>query len=579
MALGRHLLVFGSITILATGLYALPSGPKAAKAKKKIDFNRDIRPIVDKCLACHGHDPKTVLAGLRLDTREGATKKLADGRAAIVPGNSGKSEMMRRVLTTDKNEIMPPPSSNKILSADDKKLLKLWIEEGAEYKQHWAFVAPVRMAPPITKLKTWAKTSIDSFVLATLEENHLKPSPEADKRTLIRRVSLDLTGIPPTPAEVSAFMNDKSPKAYEKVVDRLLASTRYGERMAMDWLDYARFADTNGYQGDWQRFQWRWRDWVIDAFNSGMPYDQFTIKQLAGDLLPNATTDDRIATGFNRNHRINTEGGVIAEEWRVENVIDRVETTSDTWLGLTAGCARCHDHKYDPLTQKEFYSMYSYFNNVPESGTGEERPVNHPPVVKAPDAAQAAAMRDYESKLGQLNAKLQAMGQKNSAEIANWKVDPKELPALPGRVAWYQFGKQPKAGTGNISPPQYVGEAKDAPGRMNGSVMVSDKGYVDLAQVADFDGQKPFSYSLWIYSEDGNGSPVSKMDSPTMYQGWDLFLQGGKPAFHLISAWPDRAMKITSRATMRNKTWNQVTVTYDGSGKAEGARIYVNGID
>ena len=320
MAFGRYLLVLGSFGVMAAGLYALPVQSKSAKFKKQIDFNRDIRPIIDKCTACHGHDSKTVLAGLRLDTRDGATMKLTSGHAAIVPGKPGKSELIKRVNSKDKNDIMPPPSSNKVLSAEEKKLLAKWIEEGAEYKQHWSFVKPVRPKPPTTKLKNWAKSPLDSFILAKLEENNLKPSPETDRRTLIRRVSLDLNGLPPTPKEVSDFLNDKSPKAYEKVVDRLLASKRYGERMAMDWLDYARYADSNGYQADWERFQWRWRDWVIDAFNSGMPYDQFTIKQIAGDMLPNGTLDDKIATGFNRNHRINTEGGVIAEEWRIETV-------------------------------------------------------------------------------------------------------------------------------------------------------------------------------------------------------------------------------------------------------------------
>ncbi|HWA83256.1 MAG TPA: DUF1549 domain-containing protein, partial [Fimbriimonadaceae bacterium] len=358
MALGRHLVLVCCLGIFAAGISAIPAAPK----KKKIDFNRDVRPIIDKCLTCHGHDPKAVMAGLRLDVRESATSKLKDGKIAIVPGHPEQSELIARINSTDDDEKMPPPSSNKILSAEDKATLKLWIEEGAEYKQHWAFVAPVRPPQPSVKLKSWPRNPIDYFILEKLEEEGLKPSPEADRRTLIRRVSLDLTGIPPTLKEVEAFLKDKSPNAYEKVVDRLLASPRYGERMAMDWLDYARYADSNGYQADWERFMWRWRDWVIDAFNKNMPYDQFTIKQLAGDLLPNATMDDRLATGFNRNHRINTEGGVIPEEWRVETVIDRVETTSYTWLGLTAGCARCHDHKYDPISQKEFYSLFAYFN-------------------------------------------------------------------------------------------------------------------------------------------------------------------------------------------------------------------------
>ena len=579
MAFGRYLLVLGSFGMLAAGLYALPGQSTSVKKKKQIDFNRDIRPIIDKCTACHGHDSKTVLAGLRLDTREGATKKLESGHAAIVPGQPTKSELIKRINTKDKNDIMPPPSSNKVLSAEEKKLLEVWIREGAEYKEHWSFVKPVRSALPKTKLKNWVKSPLDSFVLAKLEENNLKPSPETDRRTLIRRVSLDLNGLPPTPQEVDNFLNDKSPKAYEKVVDRLLASKRYGERMAMDWLDYARYADSNGYQADWERFQWRWRDWVIDAFNSGMPYDQFTIKQIAGDMLPNGTLADKIATGFNRNHRINTEGGVIAEEWRIENVIDRVETTSDTWLGLTVGCARCHDHKYDPLTQKEFYSLFSYFNNVPESGSGDESPINHPPVIKAPSPAQAAMLKKHEETQTALTARLSAFGTRNAEAASKWNVDPKELPVLAGRVAEYKLGKNPTLVSGNFTAPTIVGEVGEGKGRFSSSVIVNDKSYVDLGQVGDFDTNKPFSFSLWVNSNDGNGSPISKMDNPGEYQGWDVFMQGGRPAVHIISKWPERALKVTSRTMMPNKKWSHLTVTYDGSAKPEGLHIYVNGID
>lgn len=574
MALGRHLILFSCLGIFAAGISAFPPSPK-----KKIDFNRDIRPIIDKCLTCHGHDPKAVMAGLRLDVRESAISKLKDGKIAIVPGHPEQSELITRINSTDDDEKMPPPSSNKVLSAEDKALLKLWIEEGAEYKKHWAFVAPVRPPLPSVKLKSWPKNAIDYFVLEKLEEQGLKPSPEADRRTLIRRVSLDLTGIPPTEKEVNAFLNDKSPKAYEKVVDRLLASPRYGERMAMDWLDYARYADSNGYQADWERFMWRWRDWVIDAFNKNMPYDQFTIKQIAGDLLPNATFDDKLATGFNRNHRINTEGGVIPEEWRVETVIDRVETTSYTWLGLTSGCARCHDHKYDPISQKEFYSLFAYFNNVPESGTGVEQPVNHPPIMKAPYPEQAKELKAYEAHLAGLDGSIKARLQANAAAASTWKLDPKDLPALNGKIAEYKLGKAPSATTSDVPAPKVVGDVGEDSGRFSGAVIVNDKAYVDLGTVGDFDGNQAFTYSLWINPDTGNGSPLSRMDAPNGYRGWDMFMQNGRPAFHLISTWPDNALKVVSKTMIPNKEWSYVTVTYDGSGKSTGAHIYVNGVD
>jgi hypothetical protein len=574
MALGRHILLFTCLGAFVAGISAIPATPR-----KKIDYNRDIRPIIDKCLTCHGHDPKAIMAGLRLDIRDGAIKKLADGKFAIVPGHPEQSELITRINSTDPDEKMPPPSSNKVISAEDKALLKLWIEEGAEYKPHWAFVAPVRPPLPAVKLKTWPRNGIDNFILDKLEESGLKPSPEADRRTLIRRVSLDLTGIPPTPQEIDAFLKDKSPKAYEKVVDRLLASPRYGERMAMEWLDYARYADSNGYQADWERFQWRWRDWVIDAFNQGMPYDQFTIKQIAGDLLPNATLNDKLATGFNRNHRINTEGGVIAEEWRVENVIDRVETTSYTWLGLTSGCARCHDHKYDPISQKEFYSLFAYFNNVPESGTGVEAPVNHPPVMKAPYPEQDRLMREYTSHLVALDAQLKDKLQANIAASSAWKVNPGNLPVIDGKVAEYKLGRSPSLVSGEGPAPRAVGEVGEDPGQFTGAVTTSDKGYIDLGTVADFDTSQPFTYSLWINPDNGNGSPLSRMDAPNAYRGWDLFLQNNRPAFHFISKWPEDALKVVSQGTVPSKKWSYVTVTYDGTAKPTSVHIYIDGKD
>lgn len=555
MSVPRYSVAFASLAILAGGIAARPSTPAA-----KIDFNRDIRPIIGKCLACHGHDPEAVMAGLRLDVRTVATAPLADGKIAIVPGHPEKSELIRRITSPDPNVLMPPPESNKKLTADEKELLRRWIADGAEYKQHWAFAPLRRPDLPALRLKTWPRNGIDAFVLQKLEESGLRPSPEADRRTLIRRVSLDLTGIPPTPHEVEEFVRDKSPRAYERVVDRLLASPRYGERMAMDWMDYARYADSNGYQADWERFQWRWRDWVIKSFNANMPYDQFTVKQIAGDLLPNATMEDRLATGFNRNHRINTEGGVIPEEWRVETVIDRVETTSYTWLGLTAGCARCHDHKYDPITQREFYSLFAFFNNVPETGTGVEAPVNHPPVMQAPSPAQAKRLRDLDSQLVALRSRQSILRHRFEVQAAEWKPD-KAVPS----------GLLP------LPAPTIVGEAPRDPDRASGAVVVGEKGSLDLGQVGDFEKNQAFSYSLWVNPTQGAGSPISKMDSANNYRGWDLYLEAGRPAIHLISKWPDDALKVSSRTVLPMNKWSFVAVTYDGSAKAKGVRIYVDG--
>ncbi len=381
----------------------------SAKAAAKVDFNRDIRPIMaDTCFHCHGFDEKARKAGLRLDVRKDALKRAKSGAIPIVPGQPKQSEVIRRLFTADADDRMPPEKIHKPLTAAQKELFRRWIAEGAEYCDHWAFLPPGATTPPKVKPAGWPKTPVDHFILARLAEKKLRPSRPADARTLIRRVTLDLTGLPPTPAEVERFLADRSPGAYEKLVDRLLASPRYGERMAQDWLDAARFADSNGYQVDRDRELGPWREWVIKAFNRNQPFDQFTIEQLAGDLLPNPTLDQRIATGFNRNHMINEEGGIIPEEFLTEYCADRVETTSTVWLGLTLGCARCHDHKYDPLTQKDYYSLFAFFHNVSEKGVGDyEKPIrrNTPPFLKLP-APEA------EAKLVELNRELEPQNQR-----------------------------------------------------------------------------------------------------------------------------------------------------------------------
>jgi hypothetical protein len=352
--------------LLAFATHAVADG-----GSERVRFNRDVRPILsDTCFKCHGFDKAARKADLRLDIRaEAIVPRHGDNhQVPIVPGDPRNSAIWQRIITDDPGDLMPPQDSHLVLTPSQKETIRLWIAQGAEYEGHWAFILPARPAVPEVKQASWARNSIDRFVLQRLEHERLHPSPEAEKETLIRRATLDLTGLPPTPAEVDAFLADQSTDAYEKLIDRLLASPHYGERLAAAWLDAARYADTSGYQADWERHMWPWRDWVVRAFNANMPFDQFTVEQLAGDMLPGATIDQRLATGFNRNHRINDEGGIIPEEYAVEYVVDRVETTAAVWLGLTAGCARCHDHKYDPLSQKEFYRLYAYFNNVPENG-------------------------------------------------------------------------------------------------------------------------------------------------------------------------------------------------------------------
>ena len=352
-------------------------------AETKIDFNREIRPILSEfCYQCHGPDEKQRKAKLRLDTREGAIAQRKKG-AAVVPGKSTESSLVGRIHSQDESEVMPPPETGKKLKPEQIKLLTRWIEEGAEYKGHWAFLAPQRGELPTWKDESWIRNPIDRFILKKLEAEGLKPSSTANEVTLIRRLYLDLTGLPPTIKEVDVFLKDQSPKKYENLVDSLLASPRYGERMALEWLDAARFADTHGYHIDSGRNMTRWREWVIDAFNHNMPFDRFTVEQLAGDLLPNATLSQKVASGFNRNHMINFEGGAIPEEYQTAYIVDRVNTTSTVWMGLTLGCAQCHDHKYDPITQKEYYQFYSFFNNIPENGIDGQKG-NAVPRIKVP---------------------------------------------------------------------------------------------------------------------------------------------------------------------------------------------------
>jgi hypothetical protein len=335
--------------------------PTAGQAASPVSYSRDIRPILaENCFSCHGQDANRRKADLRLDTQEGQR-----AGHVVVPGKADESELVRRILATEPGEVMPPPKSNRKLTAAQKETLQRWVAEGAPFEGHWAYRAPVR--PPLPQVKG-VSHPIDAFLRHRQLLEQISPAPEADRATLLRRVTLDLTGLPPTPEELDAFLADHSADAYEKVVDRLLASPHYGERMALPWLDAARYADSNGFQQDGDTYQWVWRDQVVKALNDNMPFDRFTVEQLAGDLLPNATLEQKIATGFNRNHLVNGEGGAIAEEQRFNILFDRVDVTATNWLGLTMACAQCHDHKYDPITQRDYYSFLAAFNNVSESG-------------------------------------------------------------------------------------------------------------------------------------------------------------------------------------------------------------------
>lgn len=421
-------------------LLALPALHAAESAKLK--YNRDVRPILnEKCFHCHGTDASHRKGDLRLDLRDSAIKPAKSGDIALVPGKPELSQLIARVeLPHDDDDVMPPDKDGKPLTAEEKAILRQWITEGAEYQGHWAFLKPERSPEPkITDPTFTIRNPIDSFIAARLQEEKLHTSPEADPATLLRRVTLDLTGLPPTPEEIAAFEKDTSPQAYEKVVDRLLKSEHYGERMAMQWLDFARFADSHGFQTDSSRSMWPWRDWVIKAFNDNKPFDQFTLEQIGGDLLPNATRDQIVATGFNRNHRLNGEGGIIAEEWRIENIIDRVETTSFTWLGLTLNCCRCHDHKYDPFSQKDFYSFFAFFNNITESGTiqgsSNRSGGNSDPVISVPDAEEEKQLALLRKKIDAAQSKVTETQLQLPNLVASWEAD-MENPDTAKKPMW-----------------------------------------------------------------------------------------------------------------------------------------------
>jgi hypothetical protein len=513
-----------------------------------VEFNRDVRPIFsDKCYVCHGPDAAAKHVPFRLDSEQAAKADLGGGRHAIVEGDPDASGLVQRTAASKPALRMPPASSGLTLSPAEIATLREWVAEGAKWQKHWSFIPPVAPEKP---------ASIDIFVGRKLAREGLTPSAEANRETLIRRVSLDLTGLPPTPSEIDAFLKDRSPNAYEKVVDRLLASPRYGERMAFRWLDAARYADTNGYQFDGERIMWRWRDWVIDAFNRNLPFNQFARDQIAGDMLPNATMEQKMATGFNRNHRANTEDGIIPEEYAVEYVVDRVETNSAVFLGLTMGCARCHNHKYDPFTQKEFYQMFAYFNNVPEQGRAMKYG-NSEPLIPAPTKPQQAALAAVEQKVRATEEALQ----KQEASIAR---DQKQWErGLTAPLSW--------APTRDL-------DAAVSYGRTSLAAVFDGKLFVNRGAVARFDIENSFSLSAWIYSDEiPDGSVMSRMADNPKGKGFGVHMDHGKVHVNFTSTWADDAIRVETARVLEPKTWHHIAVTYSGSRMADGVHVYVDG--
>jgi hypothetical protein len=567
--------------VAAVGLL---SAAKAAEALRgTVEFNRDIRPILsDTCFQCHGPDKAKRKADLRFDTEEGAFADLG-GHRALVPGDLAHSEMYRRITAAEDKQRMPPLRSGRKLTAQQIELIRRWIEQGARWQKHWSFIPPRRPALPNVKDAGWLRNPIDRFILERLEREGLTPSPEVDRTTLIRRLTLDLTGLPPTPAEVDAFLSDRGPDAYEKVVDRLLASPRYGERMAVRWLDAARYADTNGYQSDGERTMWRWRDWVIAAYNANMPFDRFTVEQIAGDLLPHPTLEQRIATGFNRNHRGNGEGGIIPEEYAVEYVVDRVDTTATVWLGLTMACGRCHDHKFDPIKQKEFYQVFAYFNNVPERGKALKYG-NSPPLIKAPTPRQLEQVRDLDRKLAAAEEAFSRLDPAIAAAQGKWE----RCLTAAGPITWFPTGGlvghfpldgetknrcgRCKAGSFQDGAPAF------APGVLGQAVDCDGRRFVNAGDVGDFGFYDKFSFGAWVFPWGGQGGTIlSRMTDAAEADGYYLVLKGGKVQVNLVKRWLDDSARVETECGLPPDQWSHVMATYDGSRVAAGVKVYVNG--
>ncbi len=554
----------------------------ALPALAAVNFDREIRPLLsDNCFTCHGPDEKQRMMNLRLDTREGAFSKV------IVPGDSARSLLYQRITHPDPARRMP---LGRTLTEKQIDLIKTWIDEGAKWENHWAWTPPVHRDPPPVRDAAWPRNPIDRFVLARLEKEGLRPSPEADRATLLRRASLDITGLPPAPAEVDAFLADRSPGAYEKAVDRLLASPRHAERLAMQWMDLARYADTHGYHIDSHRDMWPWRDWVLRAFQANMPYDRFTLEQLAGDLLPSATLDQKIATGFNRNHMINFEGGAIPEEYRNEYIVDRVETFSTVWLGMTMGCARCHDHKYDPIRQREFYQLYAFFNRVSEKGLDGVKG-NAAPMLPLPTPEQKVRLARLEDAIVSREESLS--GDDIDAAFAAWEQTRlATLPAptregLEGRWEFdghladtsgrYQHGRAVR-GTPLFEAGQ-VGRALE----LDGETQVSFGG-----GALRFDRTEPVSLALWFRANTRNPNALlQKLDLENGRRGFEITFdfaellverkRGAHLSISLIHRWPDDAIRVRSRERLPIGEWHHLAVLYDGSGRAAGLKVRIDG--
>lgn len=556
----------------------------AFAADATLSFNRDVRPLLsDRCFHCHGPDGANRKAELRLDIREENTI------AVLSPGNAGASDLLKRIFSQDDDEVMPPRDSHLSLSVGEKNLLRRWVEEGAVYQPHWSLIPlPARVDLPAVKLAGGPGTELDRFVLARLERENLTPAPAATRERWLRRVTFDLTGLPPTQSELDAFLSDPHSTAFEHVVDRLLASPRFGERMAVPWLDVARYADSFGYQSDTDTEAWPYRDWVVRALNSNLPWDAFITWQLAGDLLPNATLDQRLATAFNRIHRKTEEGGSIAEEFRQDGISDRVHTFGTAFLGLTLECARCHDHKYDPITARDYYSLGAFFNSIDEFGLlqgGDNRSRTVPqPAMFLPTATQEETLARSSAAIVAAEDRWRDRVQASEREFEAW-LNRRPAAALPDQAAHYAFdaaedGKHRNAVDGELSARTSGGHEpiagpRGAGLRCNGDDPLALPGF-GIAHCHD-----PVSFALWLEPAESYDRAVVLANTSsfdTNYNGYELLLEEGRLRWTFMREFPGSAISVRTSGLLPTGQWSHVVVTYDGSSRAAGLKIYVNGV-
>ena len=585
------------ITPLAPLVKSTIATPVSA-APSKYSYSRDISPILsENCFPCHGPDREAREANLRLDIRESAVAPNKYGDAAIVPGDPEASIVLERMLSDDEDEIMPPPESHKLLSKEQIGMIRQWIKDGAGYEGHWSFQPVTRQPLPEVRKKDWIRQPLDTFVLAKLEANGISPAPEADRRTLARRVSFDLTGLAPTPEMLDAFLADTAPDAYEKYVDRLLAMPQWGEQRGRYWLDAARYADTHGIHFDNYREIWGYRDWVINAYNRNMPFDRFTTEQLAGDLMPDSNEEALIATGFNRCNISTNEGGVIEEEYKVLYSIDRTATMSTIWLGLTTACAACHDHKFDPISTGDFYSLAAFFNNstTPVMDRNMKDPPPTAPILTSEDRKRsqvidgeiAAADTALKGFLAAAQGRLAARQAEIEAELG------KASAPSPGQV--YQAALAGPAGAAigaKVDQLEFVsagqtrtGPAVPAPAVIQGpagtrGLRLAEPG-LPLPEIPALDAALPFSLGLWVYLDNPGqaGSLLARMDDTKSHVGFDLWMQNGMLGTHFVQSWPGSAIKVVSEGKLEAKRWHHVMLSYDGSSKVAGVKLYLDGVE